>query len=107
MASAGEDKSIIIWDLGTGKKLKSMTGHTGYIYTISFNTESTVLVSGSADGTVRVWDVIKDTPYDLQVEITDSKRLKPNGKQKDKKENEKSKPITNNDNKRKKGALER
>ncbi|CAO3655437.1 unnamed protein product [Mucor hiemalis] len=107
MASAGEDKSIIIWDLGTGKKLKSMTGHTGFIYTVSFNSESTVLSSGSADGTVRVWDVIKDTPYDVQVEVSESKRLKPNGKQKDKKENDKIKPgTTDNNNKRKKGSLQ-
>ncbi|GAA5808931.1 hypothetical protein MFLAVUS_002330 [Mucor flavus] len=104
MASAGEDKSIIIWDLATGKRLKSMTGHTGFIYCVSFNSESTVLVSGSADGTVRVWDVIKGTPHHIQAETPDLKRSKPNGKQKDKKENEKVKP--NLDNKRKKGTLE-
>lgn len=104
MASAGEDKTIIVWDLGTGKKLKTMTGHTGFIYSVSFNLESTVLVSGSADGTVRVWDVIKDTPLDLQ-ETLDSKRSKPHGKQKDKKDNEKIKPSM--DYKRKKGTLER
>ena len=108
MASAGEDKSIIIWDLGTGKKLKAMTGHTGFIYTVGFNSESTILVSGSADGTARVWDVIKDTPYDVQVEIPGQKRPKPNGKQKDKKEIEKPKPVLGSvDIKRKKGTLER
>jgi transcription initiation factor TFIID subunit 5 len=35
-----------------------MTGHTSSIHSLSFCAESTVLVSGSADSTVRVWDVL-------------------------------------------------
>jgi transcription initiation factor TFIID subunit 5 len=34
-----------------------MTGHTGPIYSLSFSVESTILVSGGADWTVRCWDV--------------------------------------------------
>lgn len=57
MASAGEDKSIILWDLGSGKRIKKMTGHTGFIYSLDFSADSSELVSGGADCTVRVWDV--------------------------------------------------
>lgn len=60
MASAGEDKSIILWDLGSGKRIKKMTGHTGFIYSLSFSADNNVLVSGGADSTVRVWDVNTD-----------------------------------------------
>lgn len=35
-----------------------MVGHTGPIHSLSFSAESTVLVSGGADATVRVWDVL-------------------------------------------------
>ena len=35
-----------------------MTGHTSAVHSLSFSAESTVLVSGSADSTVRVWDVL-------------------------------------------------
>lgn len=35
-----------------------MTGHTSSIHSLSFSAESTVLVSGSSDATVRVWDVL-------------------------------------------------
>jgi transcription initiation factor TFIID subunit 5 len=105
MASGGEDQTLILWDLGTGKRLKTMTGHTGFIYSVSFNSDSTVLVSGSADGTVRVWDVNKNTPYDHSNDEPDTKRTKTTGKQKDKKEMDKAKSAA--DNKRKKGALER
>lgn len=34
-----------------------MTGHTSSIHSLSFSAESSLLVSGGADCTVRVWDV--------------------------------------------------
>jgi transcription initiation factor TFIID subunit 5 len=34
-----------------------MTGHQGQITSLSFSAESSVLVSGSLDSTVRCWDV--------------------------------------------------
>lgn len=34
-----------------------MTGHTAAIYTLAFSAESSLLVSGGADWTVRCWDV--------------------------------------------------
>ncbi|KAH9044827.1 TFIID and SAGA subunit [Lactarius pseudohatsudake] len=45
LATAGEDLAVNIWDLGSGRRVKKMTA------------ESTVLVSGGADWTVRCWDV--------------------------------------------------
>lgn len=55
---AAEDLSIILWDLAAGRQVKAFTGHTSAVYSLSFSAESTVLVSGSADSTVRVWDVL-------------------------------------------------
>ena len=34
-----------------------MTGHTASVYSLVFSAESSVLVSGGADWTVRCWDV--------------------------------------------------
>lgn len=34
-----------------------MTGHTASVYSMSFSNESSLLVSGGADWTVRCWDV--------------------------------------------------
>jgi transcription initiation factor TFIID subunit 5 len=34
-----------------------MTGHTASIYSLAFSEESSLLVSGGADWTVRCWDV--------------------------------------------------
>lgn len=55
--STGEDLAINLWDLGSGKRIKKMIGHNASIYSLAFSAESSLLVSGGADWTVRCWDV--------------------------------------------------
>ena len=58
LASADDAGTIILWDLGPGRLKKRMRGHgKGGIWSLTWSVESTVLVSGGADNTVRVWDV--------------------------------------------------
>jgi transcription initiation factor TFIID subunit 5 len=58
VASADDRGEILLWDLATGRLVKRMKGHgRGGIWTLDWSIESTVLVSGGADCTVRVWDV--------------------------------------------------
>ena len=58
LATADDAGQILVWDLAPGKLRKRMRGHArGGIWSISWSVESTILVSGGADGTVRVWDV--------------------------------------------------
>jgi transcription initiation factor TFIID subunit 5 len=60
LASADDQGSIFLWDLATGTRLKRMRGHgKGGIWSLSWSVESSVLVSGGADMTVRVWDAIQ------------------------------------------------
>jgi WD40 repeat protein/serine/threonine protein kinase len=51
-SSPGEIK---IWDLTVGQELLTLRGHTGCIRGVSFSPNGKVLVSGSADGTIRLW----------------------------------------------------
>ena len=62
LATADDSGSILVWDLAPGKLLKRMRGHDkGPVWSVAWSAESTVIISGGADGTVRVWDVNKRT----------------------------------------------
>ncbi|CAJ0844144.1 2987_t:CDS:2 [Entrophospora sp. SA101] len=54
----------MLWDVGSGKCLKKLTGHTEIVYSLDFSKESSILVSGSADKTIRIWDVLKGISVD-------------------------------------------
>ena len=55
----GDDKFINVWDIGSGKLLDSLIGHTDCIHSLDYSQEGTCLASGGADCTVRLWDMSK------------------------------------------------
>ncbi|MBI5667876.1 MAG: protein kinase [Chloroflexi bacterium] len=56
IASAGWDRSVIVWDVASGQPTyPSLQGHTDAVNSIAFGAND-VLASGSKDGTVRLWD---------------------------------------------------
>ena len=47
---------IQLWDARTGELLSSHTGHTDRVQTLVFSKDAKTLASGSADGTILLWD---------------------------------------------------
>ena len=55
-ASVGGDKQVFLWDVATAKTLRRFVGHIARINCAQFNFDASVLVTGSFDATVRLWD---------------------------------------------------
>lgn len=54
LATGSYDKTIKIWDLETGKEVRTLTGHTGGVRCLQF--DDSKLISGSMDGTMKLWN---------------------------------------------------
>jgi WD40 repeat protein len=59
LLTGGEDKTIRLWDLETGKEVRRFEGHTDKVRAVAFSPDGNRAVSGGlfSDPTVRVWDV--------------------------------------------------
>ena len=59
LATAAGDSMVHIYDLNSTKCIKSFKGHAAgsSIYTLAFDKNSSVLLSGGSDCSVRVWDI--------------------------------------------------
>jgi WD40 repeat protein len=57
LASGSGDKTVIVWDVGTGERVRTLEGHTDWVHSVAFSPDGRLLASGSLDQTVIVWDV--------------------------------------------------
>lgn len=58
IVSSSIDSTVRNWDAATGQPIGSpLTGHTDGVASVAFSPDGTRTVSGSADHTLRLWDV--------------------------------------------------
>ncbi len=55
VCTASDDKSVKIWNVQDRKCVKDLHGHTGCVHSVMLVDDQ--IISGSADGTVRVWSL--------------------------------------------------
>jgi WD40 repeat protein len=48
---------VKLWRVSDGVELRTLAGHTGYVYSVAFSPDGGLLASGSYDGTVILWRV--------------------------------------------------
>jgi WD40 repeat protein/serine/threonine protein kinase len=53
----GPDRDATVWDVKTGREVRTFRGHGARVTTVVFSPDGTRLASGGFDNQVRVWDV--------------------------------------------------
>ena len=57
-AIAAADRSVRLWDVEARRDVKRFIGHTASVWAVALSLDGKFAISGSMDGTARVWDVV-------------------------------------------------
>src|SRR5882724_3998629 len=59
LASAGEDRTIVVRDTASGQAAARLEGHGDVVGCLAFSRDGTTLASGGYDRVVKLWDVAR------------------------------------------------
>jgi len=62
LAAGYEDHTVRLWDVATGQLKKTLDGHAGMVWSVSFCADGKTLASASYDRTVKLWDLATGEP---------------------------------------------
>jgi len=57
LATGGEDNTIKLWNVATGRLIQNFEGHTDFVRSIVFSSAGNTFASGGNDRSVNTWDI--------------------------------------------------
>src|SRR5438445_3760580 len=58
IASIGGDAALKLWEVSTGRELRTLKGHSAGLTSVAFSPDSKIVASASNDTKIKFWDVI-------------------------------------------------
>jgi eukaryotic-like serine/threonine-protein kinase len=55
--SGSTDKTLKLWDLASGRELRTFTGHSESVYSVAIAPDGRIALSASEDKTLKIWDL--------------------------------------------------
>ena len=77
IVSGGGDATVRVWELASGRWLRTLEGHTGGVSAVAVGAlrdGTPVIVSGGGDATVRVWRLADGTPVGKPLRLSEGVR---------------------------------
>ncbi|RKZ81098.1 MAG: hypothetical protein DRR19_22685, partial [Candidatus Parabeggiatoa sp. nov. 1] len=55
--SGSSDNTLKLWDVSSGQEIRTFTGHSSYVVSVTMSSDGRYALSGSFDNTLKLWDV--------------------------------------------------
>lgn len=72
LVTASDDATINLYDLESGSKITTLTGHKSWVLSSHLSPDAKYLATGSSDKSVKIWDLVANECIATLNEHTDS-----------------------------------
>jgi WD40 repeat protein len=62
LVSGGNDRTVNIWDVSSGRLIRTFEGHNELVTSVTFSPDGKTIASGSFDKTLKLWEVSSGRP---------------------------------------------